>query len=149
MARATPGRVQHLGEYSAQTGDTVFDTFEQAVAALNLDDGAGGITMPTDGTYTVRAGTELRDSPTGEQSWLKSELFEDSAQEEALAVAPVRELGAMPPPRLPVIMDSGVVLPMFGGGHQLQGGNVHGAMGGHGMTMVTDCRSDHWSWTPL
>ena len=41
------------------------------------DETAGGITKEGKG-YTVRQGSELRDSPSGEVSWLKSELTNEA-----------------------------------------------------------------------
>ena len=64
---------KYLPGYASDNG-LQHATFELAKAACLEDPHAGGITKGSNGKYTVRAGTELRDSSSGEVSWLKSEM---------------------------------------------------------------------------
>lgn len=57
-----------------------YDTFEDALAACLSDPEAGGITRGSgvhDEEWTVRQGTELIASTSGEESWLKMDLAYD------------------------------------------------------------------------
>lgn len=74
-------------------GDKAYQSLEAATAACLSDPEAGGITKEGD-TYTVRAGTELKASPSGETSWLKTEL---PAATEAKAQCDARTAGAQDP----------------------------------------------------
>jgi len=48
-------------------------TFAEAKSHCDELSDCGGVTLNKDGLFTVRRGTELRTSPTGETSWLKSD----------------------------------------------------------------------------
>ena len=80
---------KYLAEY-ASDGGTPHLTFDAAVKACLADGSANGITKEAEGRYTVRAGSDLKDSPSGEVSWLKRELEE--AEEESQQVTAAEDV---------------------------------------------------------
>ena len=83
---------KYLSGYG-KDGGRKHETLEAAQEACASDPTAGGITQEAGG-YTVRAGGELRDSPSGETSWLKKKK-ERSPPRKPLA-KPERRANAMP-----------------------------------------------------
>ena len=73
-----------------------FSSYAAAAAAAASSPECKGITKEADDRYTLRVGTELHDSPTGEVSWLKVEAVLDAV---------VAELGGplVPDPCLTVL----------------------------------------------
>lgn len=66
----------HQGVYLAgyaSDGGRGYSTLTLAMMACMADPTAGGVTREEEGYFTVRAGTQLEPSPSGEISWLKSE----------------------------------------------------------------------------
>ena len=61
----------YLGGY-ARYGARAYPTLEAAMKACLEDASAGGVTQEGPGKFTVRKGTQLGDSPSGEVSWLKT-----------------------------------------------------------------------------
>ena len=63
----------YLGGY-ARYGARAYRTLDEAMKACLEDASAGGVTQEGPGKFTVRKGTQLGDSPSGEVSWLKTGL---------------------------------------------------------------------------
>jgi len=81
---APPPYPGYLSGYASDEGEA-HQSLEAATAACLSDPTAGGITKEGD-NYTVRAGTELIASPSGEVSWLKSDLAEQCPKSDTEAV---------------------------------------------------------------
>ena len=61
----------YLGGY-ARYGARAYPSLDQAMKACLEDASAGGVTQEGPGKFTVRKGTQLGDSPSGEVSWVKT-----------------------------------------------------------------------------
>ena len=61
----------YLGGY-ARYGARAYPTLLEAMKACLEDASAGGVTQEGPGKFTVRKGTQLGDSPSGEVSWVKT-----------------------------------------------------------------------------
>jgi len=76
-------------------------SFVAAVQACLADPQAAGITQEESGCYTVRMGTELLPSPSGESSWLKQDLLR---QQPASVLASPTSSGAG------FVVDTGIIV---------------------------------------
>ena len=96
----------YLPRYTRMYGGMGFGTLEEAARAWREvpweGDPCGGITREPNGTFTLRAGSQLQPSPSGEISWLITEVPPTAGVPQvglidlAIAVAALRSLT---PPR--------------------------------------------------